>query len=312
MAGNDVTSLLTRARAADIRALGRLITLVENEPSIVQDINELILPLVGRAHVVGVTGPPGAGKSTTVGALTAVLRERGRTVAVLAIDPSSATTGGALLGDRLRMHQHDLDQGVFIRSMASRGSLGGLSSKASTAVRVLDAAGFDVVILETVGVGQSEVDIAAVADTTVVILVPGMGDQVQADKAGIIERGDIFVVNKADRGGAETTRSQIRFAVSGGAHATASWTPPVELTTATTGAGVDAVVDAVDRHWAQLVSSGELDGRRAARSRREIETLALELLHTRLDSLAAAVAGGRQDPLSAARELAELLWRAGP
>ncbi|CAI7980706.1 putative GTPase PYRAB02490 [Frankia sp. Hr75.2] len=320
MASNDVTSLLTRARAADIRALGRLITLVENEPSIVQDIDELILPLVGRAHVVGVTGSPGAGKSTTVGALTAVLRERGRTVAVLAIDPSSTTMSGALLGDRVRMHQHDLDPGVFIRSMASRGSLGGLSAGAPTAVRILDAAGFDVVILETVGVGQSEVDVAAVADTTVVVLVPGMGDQIQADKAGIIESGDVFVVNKADRGGAETMRSQIRLGVSGSGHFAASWTPPIELTTATTGAGVDAVVDALDRHWSHLVSSGELDGRRAARSRREIETLTLQLLRTRLtggdgrahlDSLVAAVAGGRRDPLSAARELAELLgWEA--
>lgn len=310
----DVTSLLTRARAADVRALGRLLTLAEDEPSTAQGISELVAPHIGQAHVVGVTGSPGAGKSATVGALTAVLRGRGRTVAVLAIDPSSATTRGAILGDRVRMHEHDLDPGVFVRSMASRGSLGGMSAGASTAVRLLDAVGFDVVLLETVGVGQSEIDVAAAADTTVVVLVPGMGDQVQADKAGIIETADVFVVNKADRGGAETTRAQIRIA---NPRSAGSWTPPIALTTATTGAGAETVVDALDRHWSHLVSSGELRQRRAARSRHEVESLALHMLRMRLEedgrahleSLGAAVADGRRDPFSAAREVVASLCR---
>src|SRR5688572_11460144 len=201
-----VAELVERARDGDSRAVARLISLVEDESPLLREVMAALSPYAGQAHIVGITGSPGVGKSTSTSALVTAYRATGKRVAVLAVDPSSPFSGGALLGDRVRMQDHALDKGVYIRSMASRGHLGGLSWSTPQALRVLDAAGFDVVFVETVGVGQSEVEIAGMADTTVVLLAPGMGDGIQAAKAGILEIGDVYVVNKADREGAATVR----------------------------------------------------------------------------------------------------------
>ncbi|MEZ5193997.1 MAG: methylmalonyl Co-A mutase-associated GTPase MeaB [Nocardioides sp.] len=206
----SVQDLVAGAGEGDARAVGRLLSLVEDESPKLREIMVALAPATGRARVVGITGAPGVGKSTTTSALVAELRRRGQRVGVLAVDPTSPFSGGALLGDRVRMAEHAVDPGVFIRSMASRGHLGGLSSATPQALRVLDAAGFDVVLVETVGVGQSEVEIAGLADTTLVLLAPGMGDGVQAAKAGILEVGDVFCVNKADREGASQVRRDLR------------------------------------------------------------------------------------------------------
>jgi len=214
---SPVADLVARAREGQPRAVARLISYVEDGAPVMREVTAALAPYAGRAHVVGLTGSPGVGKSTTTSALVAEYRARGLRVGVLAVDPSSPFSGGALLGDRVRMQEHATDPGVFIRSMASRGHLGGLAWATPQAVRVLDAAGFDVVIVETVGVGQSEVEVAGAADTTLVLLAPGMGDGVQAAKAGILEIGDIFVVNKADRDGAEATLRELRHMITLGA-----------------------------------------------------------------------------------------------
>ena len=265
-----------------------------------------------RAHVVGVTGPPGVGKSTTTNALVAAMRAAGRRVGVLAVDPSSPFSGGALLGDRVRMGDLALDPGVYIRSMGSRGHLGGLARATPQAVRVLDAAGCDVVVVETVGVGQSEVEVAGLADTTLVLLAPGMGDGIQAAKAGILEVGDVYVVNKADREGADRTRRELRTMLSMGERTDDGWRAPVIQTVASTGAGIEELLETLDRHASWLGESGELAGRRARRARREVEAIALDALRERwgrggdgprLDELAAGVVEGRIDPYAAADEL---------
>lgn len=270
-----------------------------------------LAPHAGRAHVVGLTGPPGVGKSTTSSAVVARYRRQGLTVAVLAVDPTSPFSGGALLGDRVRMGEHAGDRGVFIRSMATRGHLGGLSSAAPQAVRVLDAAGFDVVLLETVGVGQSEVEVAGTADTTVVLVAPGLGDGVQAAKAGILEVADVLVVNHADRPGADRTVRDLRAAVALGARADGAWQPAVVRTVATTGEGVGALVEAVAAHRAALGETGLLE-RRRHRAAREVEALALDAVRARIAGLgggdglvrlAARVAGGELDPHGAAERL---------
>ena len=224
----DVDQLVERARAGDPRSVGRLITLVEDGTAQLRDLMAALAPVSGEAHIVGLTGSPGVGKSTTTSALVAQFRAAGRRVGVLAVDPSSPFSGGALLGDRIRMQEHATDPEVFIRSMASRGHLGGLASATPQAVRVLDAAGCDPVLVETVGVGQSEVEVAGEADTTIVLLAPGMGDGIQAAKAGILEVGDIFVVNKADRDGADATARELRHMISLGPSGQAgAWRPPV-------------------------------------------------------------------------------------
>jgi LAO/AO transport system kinase len=205
-----ISELVERAQKHEPRAVARLISLVEDRSDSLHELSAALTPLTGRAHLVGLTGAPGVGKSTSTSALVSALRRQGKRVGVLAVDPSSPFSGGALLGDRIRMQDHAMDDGVFIRSMASRGHLGGLSATAPQALRVLDAAGCDVILVETVGVGQSEVEVASVVDTTLVLLAPGMGDGIQAAKAGILEIGDIFVVNKADRDGAVTTRRELR------------------------------------------------------------------------------------------------------
>ena len=233
MAGNDVTDLVERARKGDPRAVARLISHVEDGSPLLREVMAALTPYAGTAYVVGLTGSPGVGKSTSTSALVTAFRARGKRVGVLAVDPSSPFSGGALLGDRVRMQEHATDRDVYIRSMASRGHLGGLSAATPQAVRVLDAAGCDVVLIETVGVGQSEVEIAATADTSVVLLAPGMGDGIQAAKAGILEIGDVFVVNKADRDGADATARELGHMLAlGESRAPGDWRPPIVKTVA--------------------------------------------------------------------------------
>ena len=271
-----------------------------------------LAPHAGHAQIIGLTGSPGVGKSTSTNALVAELRKRGKRVGVLAVDPSSPFSGGALLGDRVRMQDHALDPEVYIRSMASRGHLGGLSWSTPQALRVLDAAGCDVVIIETVGVGQSEVEIAGLADTTVVLLAPGMGDGIQAAKAGILEIGDLYVVNKADRDGADQVRRDLRSMLALGERPEGAWRPPIVKTVAQQNQGLDEVVEEIEKHRAWLESSGQLAVRRTRRARDEIEAIAVTALRKRwgdvhgrseLDELAAAVAAGESDPYAAADEL---------
>jgi len=272
---------------------------------------EALAPHTGRAHVVGLTGAPGVGKSTTTSALIRELRAAGRRVGVLAVDPSSPFSGGALLGDRIRMSDHATDAGVFIRSMASRGHLGGLAWSTPQAIRILDASGFDVVLVETVGVGQSEVEIAGLADTTVVLVAPGMGDGIQAVKAGILETGDLYVVNKADRDGADRVVRDLRGMLRMQDRLDGSWRQPVLRTVAQAGTGLPELAAALDEHRAWLESSGTLTSRRTRRAREEIEAIAVAALRSRwsdlgadrLDSLAEAVALGRLDPYTAADAL---------
>jgi LAO/AO transport system kinase len=306
----DVPDLVARAQQGQAAAVARLISLVEDDSPALPELSAALAPHTGHAHVVGLTGSPGVGKSTSTSALVTELRRRGKRVAVLAVDPSSPFSGGALLGDRVRMSEHDTDPEVFIRSMASRGHLGGLAGAAPQALRVLDAVGCDVIIVETVGVGQSEVEVASVADTTVVLLAPGMGDGIQAAKAGILEIGDIFVINKADRDGANTTRRELRSMVGMRPVDDDGWTPPIVLTVATKGEGSAEVADAVAAHGDHLRSSGELTRRRVARARREIEALALASVQRRLgefgagaEQLAEQVESGTLDPFAAAAQL---------
>jgi LAO/AO transport system kinase len=299
--------------------VARLISLVEDAHPALREVMAALAPHTGRARVIGLTGAPGVGKSTSTAALVGALRARRETVGVLAVDPSSPFSGGALLGDRIRMGEHATDPGVFIRSMASRGHLGGLSWATPQAIRVLDAAGCDVVLVETVGVGQSEVEIAGLADTSVVLLAPGMGDGIQAAKAGILEIGDVFVVNKADREGADATVHDLRHMISlGDRTAPGLWRPPVLKTVAVQGIGVDEVVEALDKHRAFIEANGELRRRRERRARDEIEWIALDTLRSRFDGvgahsalagLAAKVVDGHLDPYSAADDLVAGLER---
>jgi LAO/AO transport system kinase len=315
-AADSVDDLVHRAREGDARAVARLISWVEDEAPQLREVMAALAPYAGNAQVVGITGSPGVGKSTSTSALVGALRQAGKRVGVLAVDPSSPFSGGALLGDRVRMQDHALDREVYIRSMASRGHLGGLAWSTPQAVRVLDAAGCDVVLIETVGVGQSEVDIAGLADTTVVLLAPGAGDGIQAAKAGILEIGDIYVVNKADRDGADQLRRDLRNMISLGDRAADAWKPPIVKTVAHRGEGVDELVTEIDRHFAWLRESGGLAARRTRRARDEIETIAVTALRRRwgdvharveLDDLAAAVAAGETDPYTAADTLLQSL-----
>lgn len=307
--GMGVPELVRRARAGEARAVARLISLVEDDSPLLREVSAALAPHTGRAHVIGITGSPGVGKSTSTAALIGALRQAGKRVGVLAVDPSSPFSGGALLGDRIRMQEHATDPGVYIRSMASRGHLGGLAWAAPQAIRVLDAAGCDVVLVETVGVGQSEIEIVGMADTTIVLVAPGMGDGIQAAKAGILEIGDIFVVNKADRDGAATTRRELRSMISLTARPDGAWQPPIVMTVALKGEGTTDLVEAIDRHVAAATASGELLSRRHARLRHEIESIALtEIQRTfgtvagdnRLEALTELVAAGESDPYAAA------------
>jgi LAO/AO transport system kinase len=308
----DVPTLIAGARAGRARDIARLISLIEDGAETVPALMRELAAEAGAARVIGITGSPGVGKSTTTSALISALRGRGERVGVLAVDPSSPFSGGALLGDRIRMQSHATDEGVFIRSMASRGHLGGLSATTPQALRVFDAAGFDVVLIETVGVGQSEVEVAAAADTTLVLLAPGMGDGIQAAKAGILEIGDVFVVNKADRDGIDSTVRELRNMIALGARPERTWNPPVVKTVASTGPGIDLLLSAMDEHRQWLLGSGELHARREKRARDEVEALVVAALRRRLTTgagaqrLAAAasdVAAGRLDSYSAAATL---------
>jgi LAO/AO transport system kinase len=276
MTGRDAEELMEAAAGGDRRSVARLLSMVERGGDDARAAGALAHARSGGAYTVGITGAPGAGKSTLTSALLGELRSRGERVSVLAIDPSSPFTGGAILGDRIRMQDHALDDGVFIRSMATRGHLGGLALATPQAVRVLDAAGFPWVLVETVGVGQVEVEIVGAADTTVVVVNPGWGDAVQANKAGLMEIADIFVINKADRPGAEETRRDLDGMLDLTDYG--EWRPPVVDAVATEGTGVCELWEQVLAHRAHLESSGELGRRRGRRAREELTRIVAERL----------------------------------
>jgi LAO/AO transport system kinase len=267
--------LADRLLAGETRALARAIRMVEDRDPGIADLLRQVREHTGRARVIGVTGPPGSGKSTLCDQIIQRWRAQGHQVGVIAVDPSSPFTGGAILGDRVRMVRHTLDPGVFIRSMAARGHLGGLAAAAREAIRLLDAAGRDRCLLETVGVGQSELEVMETADTTVVVTTPSTGDAVQIIKAGILEIADIFVVNKADLPGASKVVRDLKELVRHGRLRT-EWSPPVILTVAETGDGVDDLVAAIDHHGEEIAASGELERRRVARLRAEVEAIVVE------------------------------------
>ncbi len=320
MTAVDVPQLVAQAREGRPRAVARLISLVEGASPQLREVMAALAPLTGNAYVVGLTGSPGVGKSTSTSALVSAYRKAGKRVGVLAVDPSSPFSGGALLGDRVRMSDHASDPGVYIRSMATRGHLGGLAWSAPQAIRVLDAAGCEVILVETVGVGQSEVEIAAQADTSVVLLAPGMGDGIQAAKAGILEIGDVYVVNKADRDGADATARELNHMLGlGESRGPGDWRPPIIKTVAARAQGIDELVEALEKHRAWMDERGVLAERRTARAAREVETIAVTSLRarmadlhgdSRLEALAARVAGGELDPYAAADVLLDSLTEA--
>ncbi|HUQ41764.1 MAG TPA: methylmalonyl Co-A mutase-associated GTPase MeaB [Candidatus Limnocylindrales bacterium] len=303
--------LVARASAGDKHATARLLSVIENEDAGAAEALRELYPKAGKARVIGVTGPPGGGKSTLVNRLAGAYRAMDERVAVVAVDPSSPFSGGALLGDRIRMQERFLDEGLFIRRMASRGHSGGLSRTTSRVVNVLDAIGYGVVLVETVGVGQEEVEVIRVVDTVVLVTVPGLGDDIQAIKAGVLEIADVLVVNKADRPGADETARDLAQMLSLGKLRT-SWKPPIVRTIAATGENVPQLVDAIDRHRAWAAESGERERRRQDAARAEVEDLLRESLVRRLrdrlgdekvESAVKRVAARDVDPYAAVEEL---------
>jgi LAO/AO transport system kinase len=301
--------------SGDVRAAARLMRDLDDEiPSAIRTLKSLYRS-TGRAHIIGVTGAPGVGKSTVVNRIVAALRDRGKTVGIVAIDPTSPYTGGAILGDRIRMQEHALDEGVFIKSLATRGHMGGLSRSTIDIVNVMDAMGKDVILIETVGVGQDEVEIVKVAHTNLVVMVPGLGDDIQAIKAGILEIADIFVINKSDRDGADKTRREIETMIAMGNYSAGEWVPPVVSTVASTGVGILPLCEEVERHRAHVYQD-----RNMARYRREkakvelLEILKARLIekavadlerHGLLDPLLAEMAGKRTDPYSISEKVVD-------
>ena len=310
MAATATGDLLARARSGDKRSIARLVSVVENDDPGAAEAMRTLYPETGRAQIVGITGPPGGGKSTLVNRLAGLYRERASRVAIIAVDPSSPFTGGAILGDRIRMRERFLDDGVFIRSMASRGHVGGLARATVRVVNVLDALGTDVVLVETVGVGQEEVDVIRVVDTVCLVTVPGLGDDIQAIKAGVLEIADVLVVNKADRPGADETARDLAQMLS--LAKDRPWKTPIVRTSAQSGDGVPQLVEAIDRHRAWSRESGEYLERRRAAARSEVEALLQEALlrelagrvgESRLDAAVARVAERSLDPYAAVEEL---------
>lgn len=308
----SVSTLFSEVLQGDPRAVARLMTLAENSLPEALPLLKALFPHTGKAHVIGITGPPGSGKSTLTDRITVELRRRHKTVGIIAIDPSSPFSGGAILGDRVRMQAHSLDEGVFIRSMATRGHLGGLSRSTHDAIDILDAMGKDYVLIETVGVGQDEVDIVRAAHTTLVVAMPGSGDSIQAIKAGVMEIGDVFVVNKADRDGADRTAMEIAMMLEMGA-VDQRWRPPVLKTAALHGTGIPDLLDAIFRHQTFLQEEGRDRERRRMRSRSVFwgllqERLAARLLERvadggRLDTVIDRIAAREIDPYSAVDEI---------
>ncbi|MDD9995064.1 MAG: methylmalonyl Co-A mutase-associated GTPase MeaB [Dehalococcoidia bacterium] len=307
---STVTALVEKMLAGDRRALSRLLTSLEREPSAIASIMASVHAKTGQAYVVGVTGPPGAGKSTVVDSLATALRAIDQTVGVVAVDPTSTFTGGAVLGDRIRMAEHHADRGVFVRSLSTRGAHGGLSRVARASVRLLDAFGLGYVFLESVGVGQTELDVVKASDSVLVVLVPEAGDSVQVMKAGLMEIGDIYVINKADREGAHRLAAAVKSEVRAKARK-GTWTPPVLMTEARSAEGIPDLVAAIERHKAYLLKSKELAERRSTCRRAElvdamrgvVEAAMADLdLECLLGDLADRVAGGQIDPYSAAAQ----------
>jgi LAO/AO transport system kinase len=313
MAQKTEQSLAERLVAGDKRALARAITLIENDDPAGWELVREVFPRTGRARIVGLTGPPGVGKSTLIGALTAEMRKTEREVAVLSIDPSSPFTRGALLGDRIRLSDHFLDAGVFIRSMASRGALGGLSEATLQAALLMDASGKDDVFIETMGVGQAEIDIVDHGDTIVLVLMPGSGDSIQALKAGVMEIPDIIVINKADHPMTDTMIREIRGVLSLGP--SGSWKVPIIRTEAAKGEGVAELAEKIAEHRVHIEAEGTLDERRARNLRNEVLELAAFRMRRRLEAAVGDDASVRElldrvvkrelDPASAAKELLE-------
>jgi LAO/AO transport system kinase len=302
--------LLSRARSGDKRSIARLVSVVENDEPGAPEAMRALYPETGRAQIVGITGPPGGGKSTLVNRLAALYRERSARVAIVAVDPSSPFSGGAILGDRIRMRERFLDDGIFIRSMASRGHAGGLARATSRVVNVLDALGTDVVLVETVGVGQEEVDVIRVVDTVCLVTVPGLGDDIQAIKAGVLEIADVLVVNKADRPGADETARDLAQMLT--LAKDRPWKSPIVRTSAQSGDGLPQLIDAIDKHRQWSRDSGEHLERRRAAARAEVEGLLREALlrelegrvgESRLDAAVARVAERSLDPYAAVEEL---------
>jgi len=304
----SVRELSKKVLAGDRRSVARAISMVEDGSSDLPALSEALYPQTGRAYTVGLTGSPGVGKSSLAERLVRAARSRDRTVAVLAIDPTSPFTGGALLGDRLRMQAHATDPGVFIRSMATRGHLGGMALAAPEALRVLDASGKDLILVETVGVGQAEVEVATATDTTLVVVSPGWGDAVQVSKAGILEIADLFVVNKADKEGAEDAVRDLRNMLRMGPKA--KWTPPIVKTSTTSGEGIDELWDAIQQHREHQESTGELEAKRDRRVLEEVKNMVAFRLREQVagkvaDQLAADLATRRLDPYRAAEIILE-------
>ena len=320
MSKTTVADLVTGLRNGDRRAVARLISLVEDGAAEASEAIREVYPLTGHASTIGLTGAPGAGKSTLIDGLIKRARGDDKSVGVIACDPTSPFSGGALLGDRVRMQEHALDENVFIRSMATRGHLGGLSLAAPEAMRVLEAAGSQIVIVETVGVGQSEVEVAKQADTTIVVLAPGMGDAIQAAKAGVLEIADIFCVNKSDKDGAKETVRDVRGMLELGHGRDPDWQPPIVLTSAPTEDGLDALWDAIRSHEAHLRTGDRLAERRRERFGAEIREIVGERMKAALEDAAGAdvlakltedVLARKLDPYSAADELLAKLGVSG-